>query len=420
MNTQLLQPYLTRVLIVVIGLLSIGIAPEAKADLRPGASLADVYVDESALVAGGSLVSVIISGPNTDSLYEAVSAVGGVVTSELWLIDAVAATVSRAHLDRLARTDGVSSVVYNGQLEGAALRDVQPTDDPMVYEYLSPVTVDVGANLVHNQAIKGDGIGVAVVDSGVYFDQEVRKLLDGKRKQQFMGQADFVGDGRCGPGGGRQQSDHCFAGWQEERDLYGHGSHVSGIIWSDFTDADTGTSSGIAPEASLLSVRVLDDDGLGTYEDVIQGIQYVVANRAEFKNPIRVLNLSLSAAVTVPYFVDPLNRAVEQAWAAGLVVVAAAGNDGPGAETITVPGNDPYVITVGAVDAQPYTDQWGDDDLPTWSSTGPTRDGFLKPDVLAPGVNIISFMYNDPKNPDNSACLPNSIPTTPTPPASSA
>ena len=95
MNTQLLQPYLTRVLIVVIGLLSIGIAPEAKADLRPGASLADVYVDESALVAGGSLVSVIISGPNTDSLYEAVSAVGGVVTSELWLIDAVAATVSR-------------------------------------------------------------------------------------------------------------------------------------------------------------------------------------------------------------------------------------------------------------------------------------------------------------------------------------
>ena len=113
---------------------------------------------------------------------------------------------------------------------------------------------------------------------------------------------------------------------------------------------------------------------------------------------IRVMNLSLSAQATTPYFVDPLNRAVEAAWAEGIVVVAAAGNTGPEAETITVPGNDPYVITVGAVDSKRTPGYWADDILPSWSATGPTLDGFAKPDVLAPGANIVSFMYNDPDN----------------------
>ena len=76
-------------------------------------------------------------------------------------------------------------------------------------------------------------------------------------------------------------------------DLYGHGSHVAGIIWSQITDYATGVRMGIAPGAKILSVRVLGDDGIGTYEDVIQGIQYVVENKAAYN--VRVLNLSLSA-----------------------------------------------------------------------------------------------------------------------------
>ncbi|MCJ7818376.1 MAG: S8 family serine peptidase, partial [Syntrophales bacterium] len=86
-------------------------------------------------------------------------------------------------------------------------------------------------------------------------------------------------------------------------------------------------------------------------------------------------------------------------------VLAAAGNTGPAAESITVPGNDPYVITVGAVDSNRTPGYWADDILPAWSATGPTLDGFLKPDVLAPGANIVSFMYNDPDNIANSAWL---------------
>ena len=91
--------------------------------------------------------------------------------------------------------------------------------------------------------------------------------------------------------------------------------------------------------------------------------------------------------------------------AAGIVVLAAAGNSGPAAETITVPGNDPYVITVGAVDSNRTPAYWADDILPPFASTGPTLDGFAKPEVLAPGMNVVSYMYNDASNPENSAYL---------------
>ena len=152
-----------------------------------------------------------------------------------------------------------------------------------------------------------------------------------------------------------------------------------------------------------MSVRVLRSDGSGAYEDVIEGIQYVVENKDPLN--IRVLNLSLSATPTTPYFADPLNRAVENAWLAGIAVVVAAGNTGPAGETITVPGNDPYVITVGAVDGKRTAGYWADDILPRWSATGPTLDGFAKPDVLAPGANIVSFMHNDRSNASKSARL---------------
>ena len=129
----------------------------------------------------------------------------------------------------------------------------------------------------------------------------------------------------------------------------------------------------------------------------------MVANKDLHK--IRVMNLSLSADPSTPYFIDPINRAVEAAWANDIVVVAAAGNTGPGSSTVTVPGNDPYVITVGAIDNNRTPGYWADDMLPSWAASGPTLDGFAKPDVVAPGANIISFMYNDQKHPENAAKL---------------
>jgi serine protease AprX len=288
-------------------------------------------------------------------------------------------------------------------------RDVEPTDTRREWMLSNPVAIDVGADQVHDRSITGQGVTVAVVDSGVFFNDQVRRILGSNLGQQFLGQADFVGDGGCNGNGvqypqqaGETSPRYCFTDYQRSIDRYGHGSHVAGIIWSQIRDYATTVDMGVAPDANILSVRVLDNMGQGTYADVIEGIQYVVANKARYN--IRVMNLSLSAYATVPYFVDPLNRAAERAWASGIVVLAAAGNSGAAAETITVPGNDPYVITVGAVDEKRTPGYWSDDSLPAWSATGPTLDGFAKPDVLAPGANIISFMYTN-RNDSRSAYL---------------
>jgi len=276
--------------------------------------------------------------------------------------------------------------------------DVQEADNRRTWKLVNPVAIDVGADVLHRQDIDGSGVTVAVVDSGVYFDGDVKLQLGTQVQKLFLGQADYL-EPACpvSTEAGRsptQYDDYCWYDWSSSDDRYGHGTAVAGIIWNNSRDDDTNVYRGIAPGAKILSVRVLDQDGAGSYETVIKGIQHVVANKAQHN--VRVMNLSLSGYATVPYFVDPLNRAVEQAWASGIVVLAAAGNSGPAAETVTVPGNDPYVITVGAVNSKRTPGYWLDDVIPSWSASGPTSDGFVKPDVLAPGSNIVTFMYNDP------------------------
>ncbi len=177
--------------------------------------------------------------------------------------------------------------------------------------------------------LAGAEITVAVVDSGVYLPLDVwtmHQALDSG--SEYRGQADFVDNGQCA-GYGQQFSGYCFLDSAPPTilDAHGHGSHIAGTIVNPLAGHSTATAMGIALGADILSIRVLGADGRGTYEDVIEGIQYAVANKDAYN--IGVLNLSLSAYATTPYFVDPLNRAVEQAWASGIVVLAAAGNEGP-------------------------------------------------------------------------------------------
>ncbi|MCP5097498.1 MAG: S8 family peptidase [Chloroflexi bacterium] len=332
------------------------------------------------------------------------------------MINAVAATVSPNQLNALATQPGIVSIVADYVVETAISSsletedndrpDVVPTNDPMVYDFISPASIDVGANQLHDDhGLTGNGVTIAMLDSGVYFDHEIRDLLGKTLKKQFVGQVDFTDNNICVTEWGWEVSDgnYCWTGYNDSIDPFGHGSHVAGIIWNKFTDLDTSVNLGIAPNADILSVRILDENGTGSYSNVIEGIQFVVANKDNYN--IRIINMSLSGYATTPYFVDPLNRAVEAAWAEGIVVLAAAGNSGPGAESITVPGNDPYIITVGAVNSKRTAGDWEDDELPFWSATGPTLDGFIKPDILAPGSNIVSFMYNDAGNINNSAHL---------------
>jgi serine protease AprX len=169
-------------------------------------------------------------------------------------------------------------------------------------------------------------------------------------------------------------------------DHFGHGTHMAGIIAGN--GATTfGAYPGAAPETRLVSVKVAGWDGATDVSTVIAGLQWVIANRARFN--IRVVNLSWGTDGTQGYGVDPLDRAVERAWAAGLVVVVSAGNQGPAAGTITKPADDPFVITVGAADTNGTSNTF-DDTVAPFSSAGPTAAGVAKPDVLAPGVSIVS------------------------------
>jgi serine protease AprX len=168
-------------------------------------------------------------------------------------------------------------------------------------------------------------------------------------------------------------------------DRYGHGTHMAGLIAGDGTASSAFT--GAAPEARIVSVKVAGWDGATDVSTVIAGLQWVVSNRSRFD--IRVVNLSWGTDSAQGYGVDPLDRAVERAWEAGLVVVVSAGNAGPSSGTIAKPADDPYVITVGAADIN-GTAVRGDDSVAPFSGRGPTADGVSKPDLVAPGVSLVS------------------------------
>ena len=172
-------------------------------------------------------------------------------------------------------------------------------------------------------------------------------------------------------------------------DTNGHGTHVISIATNSATSVD-GTYIGIAPDAARVVVEAFDATGAGTYANVIRGLDWILTNRATYN--IRVVNMSFGATPQSFYWNDPLAKAVMKLWQAGVVVVASAGNWGPNAQSITVPGNVPYVITVGAMTDNYTPANAGDDRLASFSSTGPTYEGFVKPEIVAPGGHVTGLM----------------------------
>jgi serine protease AprX len=164
----------------------------------------------------------------------------------------------------------------------------------------------------------------------------------------------------------------------------GHGTMVAGVA--------AGASAafpGAAPSAPVVSVRVSDGHGQSLSSDVIAACDWVLAHKAEYG--IGVANLSLVENGVSSFRYNPLDKAVESLWLNGIVVTAAAGNYGTGSAVDTghAPGNDPFVITVGALDQNGTTDP-ADDTVAPWSAFGSTADGFWKPDLSAPGRYIVA------------------------------
>jgi serine protease AprX len=146
---------------------------------------------------------------------------------------------------------------------------------------------------------------------------------------------------------------------------------------------------GVAQAAPLVDVRTSDGDGKSLTSDVVAACDWILANKSLYN--IRVVNLSMAGDSVTSFRVDPIDKAVERLWLSGIVVVAAAGNHGVGGSAVDMsraPGNDPFVITVGAVD-QLQTASRTDDIVAPWSAYGHTADGFAKPELSAPGRFMI-------------------------------
>lgn len=229
-----------------------------------------------------------------------------------------------------------------------------------------------GASALHLLGVTGKGVTVAILDSGLWEHDQL--ALDTHGKPRIIGRYDAITD---------------ISG-KETFDESGHGTHMASVAANSgpvtHNGEATGTFKGIAPDASLVVVKALDVKGQGDFLDLVRGVQWVVDNRKKYD--IRVLNLSIAARPRWPYWQDPLNQAVMRAWASGITVIAAAGNEGPDAMTIGSPGNLPYIITVGAITDSWTLDTRSDDYIPEFSSRGPTPSGHIKPDIVAPGGHI--------------------------------
>ena len=298
----------------------------------------------------------------------AVRRAGGTVTRSLPIVRGVAATVPSAALARLRNDPAVRSVTDDAdvQVHGVA-DDTNPSTIKSVYRD------EIGATALN---ATGAGVRVALVDTGVNENADlvgrVVAIQDpGGTPEAFRTTVrcvDFSGEGDC-------------------VDRYGHGTFLAGLIAGNGAHSG-GLYKGVAPGAEIVSLKIAGRNGAADVSKVLAAIQWVVSFREQYG--IKVLNLSLGTNSQAPYWLDPLNHAVQQAWASGIVVVVAAGNSGKAFGTISKPADDPLVITVGAVDDR-ETPGVDDDRLPNFSSRGPAPFGIAKPDVVAPGARLISL-----------------------------
>jgi serine protease AprX len=339
------------------------------------------YVDASLQRGGRSAQHVIITVQqgHEGEVLDRLKHYGASVKSQHPSINGVAATIQGDYVNDLAK-HGVVSITPDAILHASAgpafpQGTTKPAFDPNAPQgpVVSTLRLSLGLNAgaAANLApgvINGTGVGIAIVDSGVYpgadFAGRIKGFYDFTKLDRF-----------------RQPTQPA------PYDDLGHGTHIAGLIGS--AGAAPGYMfQGVAPNANLVVFKVLDKNGAGSTSSVIAAIEYIVSHRKALG--VQIINLSLGKPITAPAKFDPLVQAVEQASANGLIVVVAAGNDGPGYGSINSPANAPSAVTVGVADGKTTVTR-ADDYVPSFSSRGPTwYDAFAKPDVVAPGVNLYS------------------------------
>jgi serine protease AprX len=297
------------------------------------------------------LIVEFSDGKRTDRVSAIVGANKGKIHHELRLIPSLVVEVPFSTLEELARSQHVKKIWH----------------DARVFALLDIAVPAVGGSKVQEMGFTGKDVTIAVIDTGIHPHRDLTTP-----NNRILSWNDLVNQ-RTSP-----------------YDDNGHGTHVAGIIAGNGR-ASNGKYKGMAPDARLVGVKVLDRNGSGMTSTVLAGIEWCIDHLSELN--IKVLNLSMGSTAQESYRLDPLCRAVSSAWAKGIVVCTAAGNEGPQGRTIDTPGINPQTITVGNVDDR-QTLTSNDDQLNQTSSRGPTIDNIPKPDILAPGTEITSLWIN--------------------------
>ena len=340
-----------------------------------------------AVVEPTTTVRVIVQKVKQDASATSIAAtVQGQVVESFNLIPAFIMDVSQGQVATLAANANVRYVSPDGPVQ--VIPDAAPkgtkvapnphkpqpqresTDPVNAAHLLTTYPFDTGATSLwsgqQGHVQTGAGTTVAVIDSGI-----------DATHPDFVGHVVAVNVNK-----------HAVQG---AADGYGHGTHVAGIIGGR---DPSGQYLGMAPNTTLISVKVADDSGSAFESDLLRGLDWVETNRGAYH--IQALNLSVSVGIPESYATSPIDAAVERLWHDNVTVVAAAGNLGGAQDAVWyAPGNDPLVITVGCLDDN-QTLASGDDSLCPISSRGVTEDGFAKPDLVAPGRRIASALAAGP------------------------
>jgi serine protease AprX len=313
--------------------------------------------------ANQAMTAVVVSARDgsVGSAMHSVKELGGKVGAPISLIHGFVAKVPANRVADLRAAKDVLSVDLDRTVSLSSSNSSNGAANPGAS--LDLVKHEIGADKLAASGITGKGVDIATIDSGVVPVDG----LDG-RDQVFVG-PDFTPEARDDDTRGL--------------DTFGHGTHLAGIMVGDNPADDF---SGVAPDARLVSVKAATHDGSTNLGELLLGMSWVVANRHRYGLDIRVLSLSFGSELDTSYIADPLSYAAEQAWNAGIVVVAAAGN-GNDVLGLNTPAADPFVISVGATSMGKLS-SLGDDSVPSWSRVGTWKRG---PDVVAPGTSIVSL-----------------------------
>lgn len=290
---------------------------------------------------------VILKTPLSNRLKTSISKNGGKIKYEYEFMNAVSGSFTPDGIDKLSELPEVLFISY----------------DRKANICMENISSQVGVNLNNPYLLTGKGVCITIIDTGVYAHGDL--IRPGRAVTYFK---DYINS------------------YTLPYDDNGHGTHICGIIAGSGALSE-GKSKGVAPQSKLIMLKAFNSVGEGSFSDILAAMNWVAENMEKYN--IRILCLPFGADAIVPRKLDPLCRASKALWDRGIIVIAASGNKGPANGTITTPGIESSIITAGCCDTTGIDiKKWK---VPDFSSRGFKSSNSIKPELIAPGVNIMSL-----------------------------